>query len=150
MSSASKTTENPSILRHGGVDDALTKALSDRADASEISGVSQQMWRGTPQNVSQLERASKPLRQTDNPLLRSFDGPLGTPRFDQLREDHFLPAYMQGIAEARAEINAIINNPGTPEFLRIPSKLWIEVAGRFFVLSKFLGSSRAQIKLQAY
>ncbi|MEZ4270523.1 MAG: M3 family metallopeptidase [Myxococcota bacterium] len=53
---------------------------------------------------------------SDNPLLQFFDGPLGTPPFDRIREEHFLAAYMQGISQARGDIDRIVKNPEAPSF----------------------------------
>ena len=51
-----------------------------------------------------------------NPLLAESTLPLHFPRFDQIRDDDFLPAFEQGIAEHRKEIEAIAANPDKPSF----------------------------------
>ena len=51
-----------------------------------------------------------------NPLLVESTLPLHFPRFDQIRDDDFLPAFEQGIAEHRKEIEAIASNPDKPTF----------------------------------
>jgi peptidyl-dipeptidase Dcp len=47
-----------------------------------------------------------------NPLLSTFD----TAPFSDLKNEHFMPAFMQAITDARAEIDAIIENPDAPTF----------------------------------
>jgi peptidyl-dipeptidase Dcp len=47
-----------------------------------------------------------------NPLLSPFD----TAPFSDLKNEHFMPAFMQAITDARAEIDAIIENPDAPTF----------------------------------
>ena len=42
--------------------------------------------------------------------------PFGAPQFDKIRNEHYMPAFEQGIAEAKAEIDAIANNPEAPSF----------------------------------
>ena len=44
---------------------------------------------------------------SDNPFLKAWTLPNGAPPFDQIKEEHFLPAFEAGIAERRAEIAAI-------------------------------------------
>ena len=51
-----------------------------------------------------------------NPLLVESTLPLQFPRFDQIHDSDFLPAFEQGIAEHRKEIEAIAANPDKPTF----------------------------------
>ena len=51
-----------------------------------------------------------------NPLLVESTLPLHFPRFDQIHDADFLPAFEQGIAEHRKEIEAIASNPDKPTF----------------------------------
>ncbi len=51
-----------------------------------------------------------------NPLLSEWDTPFGTPPFEQIKEAHYLPAFQAGIAEQKAEIEAIVNNAEAPSF----------------------------------
>lgn len=53
---------------------------------------------------------------SSNPLLAPSTLRNQAPRFDLIREDHFKPAVEDGIAEARANVDAIIQNPDTPTF----------------------------------
>ncbi len=51
-----------------------------------------------------------------NPLLTPSPLPLSMPTFDQLQDGDFAPAFERGMAEQRAEIDAIVNNPEPPSF----------------------------------
>jgi len=52
----------------------------------------------------------------ENPLLTESSAPFGAPEFDKIRNEHYLPAFEKGIAEAKAEIDAIVANPDEPTF----------------------------------
>ncbi len=52
----------------------------------------------------------------ENPLLTESKLPYGAPQFDKIRNEHYLPAFEQGIKEAKEEIDAIVNNPEEPTF----------------------------------
>ena len=51
-----------------------------------------------------------------NPLLTESSAPFGAPEFDKIRNEHYLPAFQAAIAEAKAEIDAIVANPDEPTF----------------------------------
>jgi peptidyl-dipeptidase Dcp len=51
-----------------------------------------------------------------DPLLLQSTLPLHFPRFDQIHDGDFVPAFEQGIAEHRKEIEAIASNPDKPTF----------------------------------
>lgn len=51
-----------------------------------------------------------------NPLLTESTAPFGAPQFDKIENEHYLPAFEAGIAEAKAEIDAIVANPDEPTF----------------------------------
>ena len=52
----------------------------------------------------------------ENPLLTESTAPFGAPQFDKIKNEHYLPAFEQGIAEAKAEIDAIVANQEEPTF----------------------------------
>ena len=54
--------------------------------------------------------------KNDNPLLVEQNTPFGVPAFDQVKIEHYLPAFEKAIAENEAEIAAIANNPEAPTF----------------------------------
>jgi peptidyl-dipeptidase Dcp len=45
-----------------------------------------------------------------NPFLNEWDTPFGTPPFEQIKSEHYLPAFEESIKKHNAEIDAIINN----------------------------------------
>lgn len=45
-----------------------------------------------------------------NPFFEEFDTPFGLPPFELISTEHFVPAFEKGIAEQKAEIEAIVNN----------------------------------------
>lgn len=52
----------------------------------------------------------------NNPFLTEFQTPYGVPPFDQIKLEHYEPAFMKGIDEQNANIQAIIDNAETPTF----------------------------------
>jgi peptidyl-dipeptidase Dcp len=55
-------------------------------------------------------------RVTGNPFLTPSQLPFEFPDFDAIREEHFLPAFTAGMAEQRAEVEAITADPGPATF----------------------------------
>ena len=51
-----------------------------------------------------------------NPLLTEQNTPYGVPAFDKVKIEHYMPAFEKAIAENKAEIEAIVNNPEAPTF----------------------------------
>lgn len=51
-----------------------------------------------------------------NPFLTEFQTPYGVPPFDQIKLEHYEPAFMKGIDEQNANIQAIIDNAEAPTF----------------------------------
>ena len=56
------------------------------------------------------------LKQEENPLFSEFDTPFQVPPFDKIQEEHYLPAFKEGMELQNMEIEAIVNNPETPTF----------------------------------
>jgi peptidyl-dipeptidase Dcp len=51
-----------------------------------------------------------------NPFFSEFRTPFGVPPFDAIKPEHFMPAFDEGIADQKAEIEAIIQNTEPPSF----------------------------------
>lgn len=51
-----------------------------------------------------------------NPFLTEFQTPYGVPPFDQIKLEHYEPAFMKGIDEQNANIQAITSNAEAPTF----------------------------------
>jgi peptidyl-dipeptidase Dcp len=54
--------------------------------------------------------------QPENILLQKWETPLGTPPFDEIKNDHFMPAFLEAMAAEKAEVEAIANNEEEPTF----------------------------------
>ena len=76
--------------------------------------------------------------KNENPVLVEQDTPFGVPAFDKVKIEHYLPAFEKAIAENKAEIEAIVNNPEAPTFantieaLDRSGELLDKVVGVFF------------------
>ncbi len=53
---------------------------------------------------------------TDNPFFAEWETPFGVPPFEQILPEHYIPAFTEGMAREKAEIDAIVNNPDAPTF----------------------------------
>ena len=52
----------------------------------------------------------------ENPLLVAWDTPFGVPPFDEIKDEHYLPAFRAAMEQHRAEIQAIVDDPEAPTF----------------------------------
>jgi peptidyl-dipeptidase Dcp len=52
----------------------------------------------------------------ENPFFTEYITPFGVPPFDEIENDHFMPAFEEGITLQEAEIDAIADNPEPPTF----------------------------------
>ncbi|MEJ2105585.1 MAG: M3 family metallopeptidase, partial [Ignavibacteriaceae bacterium] len=53
---------------------------------------------------------------TDNPFFREWKTPFQTPPFSEIKKEHFLLAYEEGIKQQNAEFEAIVSNSDKPTF----------------------------------
>ncbi|MDD2584680.1 MAG: M3 family metallopeptidase, partial [Bacteroidales bacterium] len=51
-----------------------------------------------------------------NPLLTEWDTQFGIPPFEDIKLEHYMPAYIEGMKQHKAQIQDIINNPQEPSF----------------------------------
>ena len=58
-----------------------------------------------------------------NPFMSEFQTPFGVPPFDQIKTEYYEPAFMKGIEEQNANIEAIINNSEAPNFKNVIAAL---------------------------
>ena len=63
-----------------------------------------------------------------NPLLEVSRCPYGAPQFDKIRNGHYMPAFREALKEARAEVDAIADDPSEPTFENTIERL--EYSGR--------------------
>ncbi len=86
----------------------------------------------------------------DNPFFTEWTTPFGVPPWGDIHEEHFLPAFERAIAEARAEVEAIAQNPEPPAFentvaaLDTSGLMMARVSGVFFTLSGAETNDRIQ------
>ncbi|MCD8194677.1 MAG: M3 family metallopeptidase [Tannerellaceae bacterium] len=55
-------------------------------------------------------------QENGNPFLMEYNTPFNVPPFDKIQLEHYKPAFIQGMAEQKAEVEAIINQPEAPTF----------------------------------
>ncbi|PIQ38429.1 MAG: dipeptidyl carboxypeptidase II [Lysobacterales bacterium CG17_big_fil_post_rev_8_21_14_2_50_64_11] len=60
--------------------------------------------------------ATAPTSEAANPMFTASSLPFGYPPFDQIRDEHFAPAFEKGMAEHAAEIEVIANNAEPASF----------------------------------
>jgi len=82
-----------------------------------------------------------PPTEMQNPLLAKWAGALELPPFEAIRPGHFRPAFDRALADHRAEIDTIAENPVPPDFentiaaLERSGRALERVASVFFVLA---------------
>jgi len=76
-----------------------------------------------------------------NPLLKEWTTPFGVPPFQDIKPEHFLPAYKEAVAQQREEVEAIAKDPrdatfaNTIEALEATGELLAKVSAVFSNLS---------------
>ncbi len=55
-------------------------------------------------------------QQEDNPFFKEWDTPFSTPPFAEIKNEHYLPAFEEGIRQQQKEIAAITANKDAPTF----------------------------------
>jgi peptidyl-dipeptidase Dcp len=93
----------------------------------------------------------KKMKTEENPFFSPYGTPFETADFGRIKNEHFLPAFKQGIKVHEEEINAIADNPKAPDFentiaaLDRSGDLLVKVSGVFFNLT----SANTNEELQA-
>ncbi len=54
--------------------------------------------------------------QAENPLLQEWDTPFQTPPFDEIKDEHFMPAFLETMKAEKAEVEVIVNREEEPTF----------------------------------
>ncbi len=78
----------------------------------------------------------------ENPFFSEFQTPFGVPPFDQIKLEHYEPAFRKGMEEQNANIQAIIENTDAPTFDNVivaldnSSPIFDRVAGVFYNLTE--------------
>lgn len=55
----------------------------------------------------------------DNIMLQEWNTPFQTPPFDEIKDEHFMPAFLEAMEAEKAEVEAIANNEEEPTFENI-------------------------------
>lgn len=86
-----------------------------------------------------------------NPLLGEFNTPHQTPPFAEIKPEHYIPAFREGLAQARAEIEAIVSNTAAPTFENTVEALERsgELLGRTAAIFFALHSSNTSDEMEA-
>ena len=58
----------------------------------------------------------EPEEFADNPFFREYDTPFGVPPFELIRNEHYMPAFEEGMKRHRAEVDKIIKSRKKPTF----------------------------------
>jgi peptidyl-dipeptidase Dcp len=86
----------------------------------------------------------------ENPFFADFDTPYGVPPFAKINEEHYVPAFKEGIKREKAEIDAIANNSEIPTFantieaLEGTGDLLRRVSDTFGVLNESMTNDKMQ------
>lgn len=56
------------------------------------------------------------VTQETNPFLVEWKTPFQVPPFEQIKNEHFMPVFLEGIRLHQAEIDAIVSDPDPPSF----------------------------------
>ncbi len=84
----------------------------------------------------------KDKKNMDNPFFSKWGTPYEIPDFGRIKTEHYMPAFTEGMARQKAEIDSIVNNPEAPTFentvlaLEYSGQLLNEVSSVFFNLSE--------------
>ncbi len=54
--------------------------------------------------------------QAENLLLQEWDTPFQTPPFDEIKDEHFMPSFLETMKAEKAEVEVIANNEEEPTF----------------------------------
>ena len=88
--------------------------------------------------------------KSSNPFFSEYNTPFNVPAFDKIDTSHYVPAFVKGIEEQQAEIDAIINSAEAPTFdntiyaLDKSGKLLGNVSRVFYSLNSAITDSAMQ------
>jgi len=109
-------------------------------------------------SCAKKENRTSPAATADpeeaNPFFASYGTPFETPPFDRIRDAHFMPAFQEGMARQKKEIEAVVANPEPPTFANTiesverSGELLTRVSNVFFCLSE-ANTNEALQKIEA-
>lgn len=100
------------------------------------------MGQMTPQEAAKIE--------AENPLVKEWNTPFQTPPFNSIKIEHYKPAMLYAIEQAKQEVNAIIVNRARPDFentivaLERAGGLLNRISGVFFNINECMTSDQLQ------
>ena len=100
------------------------------------------MGQMTPQEAAKIE--------AENPLVKEWNTPFQTPPFNSIKTEHYKPAMLYAIDQAKQEVNAIIVNRARPDFentivaLERAGGLLNRISGVFFNINECMTSDQLQ------
>jgi len=109
--------------------------------------------------VSCAKKGNTPLPAAEaapeaNPFFAAYGTPFETPPFDKIKDTHFMPAFREGMALQKKEIEAVVANPEPPTFANTieaverSGELLTRVVNVFFSLSE-ANTNEALQKIEA-
>ena len=93
---------------------------------------------------------SKAANEKDNPFFAQWDTPYGIPPFEEIKVEHYKPAFEEGMKRQRQEIADIIRNNEAPSYentiipLEYSGKFLNRVARVFFALNESMNTPEMQ------
>ncbi|MFR9504211.1 MAG: M3 family metallopeptidase [Rikenellaceae bacterium] len=66
--------------------------------------------------MSAFVSCASSIEESSNPLLSQWDTPFGVPPFEQIKPEHYMPAFTVAMEEHNAEIAQIIDSKHAPNF----------------------------------
>ncbi len=99
---------------------------------------------------AQMSKEEAAKIEAENPLVKEWNTPFATPPFDLIKTEHYKPAMLYAIEQAKQEVNAIIVNRARPDFentivaLERAGGLLNRVSGVFFCMTSSLTSDELQ------
>lgn len=66
--------------------------------------------------ATSVAEASVAVTEDDNPFMTEWETPFAIPPFEEIRDEHYRPAFERGIEELRARVRRIKENPEPPSF----------------------------------
>src|SRR3569833_1344650 len=131
------------LMVFGPSDEAQCLRKGGRSQGLKMSGkmlyVSGQL-RDKTRSFAMSDTSDTMAAAEANPLLKPWETPYQTPPFNEIRPEHFLPAFERAFADHAAEIAAITHDPPQPAFahtitaLERSGKLLSKVAAVFYDL----------------
>ncbi|MDY0280455.1 MAG: M3 family metallopeptidase [Salinivirgaceae bacterium] len=86
----------------------------------------------------------------ENPFFSEYNTPFGVPPFEQINEDHYLPAFEKAIADHSKEIQAIVDQTDIPTFentmvpMNYSGELLDKISNVFFNLQSASNNEKMQ------